>query len=176
MWAMPWAMPRALPCGPHQRQKSPNRRKPRLVPKGCLLKAFRRPQDVDCTGRWCYLVKAGGAGTDVYLFGSEVPNKAAADENIVLAALSRVHIQIRHPRPEVSSLTPQTESTEDLHIESDACLEYACGCPGIARVQSSKLKRGTLAEMAESATKTHPRRNSLFRKQIQSCCGRDENR
>jgi hypothetical protein len=30
--------------------------------------------------------------------------------------------------------------------------------------------------MAESATKTHPRRNCLFRKQIQSCCGRYENR
>src|ERR1039458_10283858 len=90
-------------------------KKTKVGPKGCLLKAFRRPQDVDCTGQWCYLVKAGGAGADVYLFGSEVPNKAAADENIVLAALARVHIQLRLTRPEVSFLAPPTEGIKEKH-------------------------------------------------------------
>ena len=58
-------------------------------------------------------------------FRSELPDNAATDENIVLAALARTRIELRHTRPEVSSLTAQAEVPEDLYIESEACLEYA---------------------------------------------------
>ena len=74
-------------------------------------------------------------------FRSEVPDNAATDENIVLAALARTRIELRHTRPEVSSLTAQAEVPEDLYIESEACLEYAGGSARFARVYSSKHER-----------------------------------
>src|ERR1039458_7991762 len=71
-------------------------------------------------------------------FRSEVPDNSAAGENIVLAALVRSHIELRHTRPEVASFPAQAESTEDLHIDSEACLEYARVRPRWARVMSSE--------------------------------------
>jgi hypothetical protein len=41
----------------------------------------------------------------VHTLRSEMPDNAAAGENIVLTTFARVHIQLRHTRPEVSALT-----------------------------------------------------------------------
>ena len=71
-------------------------------------------------------------------FRSEVPDNAAARENIVLAAPVRSHIELRHTRPEVSTFRAQAESMEDLHIESEAYLEYAGVRPCLARVMASE--------------------------------------
>ena len=98
---------------------------------------------------------------------SEVPDNAEAGENIVLAALARVHIELRHTRPEVSTFTAQAESMEDLHIESEACLDYAGVRPCCARVIASEEQSGARCEMAEPATKTDPRRNSMIGKGVQ---------
>ena len=98
-----------------------------------------------------------GAGNPHICCCLKVPDNAAADENIVLAALAGGHIQVRHTRPEVASFTAHGESPGELHIESDACLQYACGSSCFARVYSSKHKLGTFAEMAEPATKADPR-------------------
>jgi len=111
---------------------------------------------------------AGNPGTR---FRSEVPDNAEAGENIVLAALARVHIELRHTRPEVSTFTAQAESMEDLHIESEACLDYAGVCPCWARVMASEEQSRALCEMAEPATKTDPRRNSLIGKTFNRTAG-----
>ena len=71
-------------------------------------------------------------------FRSEVPDNAAAGENIVLPTLVRSHIELRHTRPEVSTFCAQAESMEDLHIESEACLDYAGVRPCRARVMASE--------------------------------------
>ena len=86
-------------------------------------------------------------------FCSEVPDDAAAGENIVLAALACGHIQLRHTRPEVSTFTAQAEVPEDPHIESQTTLQYTGSGSGFARVWAPKLERGTFTEMAESAPK-----------------------
>ena len=66
-----------------------------------------------------------------FSFRSEVPDNAAAYENIVLAALAGVYIQLRHTRPEVSSFTAQAELTGELHIESHTSLQYTGGVPDL---------------------------------------------
>ena len=81
-----------------------------------------------------------------------MPDNAKAGENIVLAALARVHIELRHPRPEVSTFTAQAESMEDLHIESEACLECAGVSPCLARVMASEEQSRACCEMAVPAT------------------------
>ena len=107
-------------------------------------------------------------------FRSEVPDDAAAGENIVLAALACVHIQLRHTRPEVSTFTAQAEVPEDPHIESQTTLQYTGSGSGFARVWGPKQERGTFTEVAESAPKTDPRRNCLIGKDVQPCCGSHE--
>ena len=62
-------------------------------------------------------------------FCSEVPDDAAAGEKIVLAALPRSHIQLRHARGELSSFTAQAEVPEDPHIESQTTLQCTGGGP-----------------------------------------------
>ena len=49
--------------------------------------------------------KTRRSGKPVVGFRLEVPDNAAAYENIVLAARAGVHIQLRHTRPEVSIFT-----------------------------------------------------------------------
>ena len=49
---------------------------------------------------------------------SEVPDDATAGEKIVLVALARVHIQLRHARPKLSTFTAQSEVLVSLDIES----------------------------------------------------------
>jgi hypothetical protein len=73
-------------------------------------------------------------------FRSEAPENATADEKIVLVILSRVYIQLRDPRPEVSSLTSQADIVKHLHIESKASLEYAGGSSCFAWICSSKIR------------------------------------
>ena len=107
-------------------------------------------------------------------FCSEVPDDAAAGENIVLAALACGHIQLRHTRPEVSTFTAQAEVPEDPHIESQTTLQYTGSGSGFARVWGPKLERGTFTEVAESAPKTDPRRNCRIGKDVQPCCGSHE--
>src|SRR6202158_1252741 len=96
-----------------------------------------------------------------------MPNNAASDQKIVLAALARVGIQVWNSGPKISSFTPQTEFTDNPDVEPYASLEYACGRSAFDRVRSAKQKSGIRAEMAESAPETHPGRNGLSRKQIQ---------
>ena len=67
-------------------------------------------------------------------FRLEVPDDPTADEKIVLVALARINIQLRHARPELSSFTAQAEVPEDPHIESQTTLHYAGGGSGFARV------------------------------------------
>jgi len=101
-------------------------------------------------------------------FPSEVPDNAATDENVVLATLARVHIQLRHTRPEVSSFTAQAEVPEELHIESQTSLQYTGGVPSV---------RGTgriSTEIAESTTKTDPWRDCHIGKNIHSRRGSDK--
>jgi len=104
-------------------------------------------------------------------FRSEVPDDAAAGEKIVLAALARIHIQLRHARPELSSFTAQAEVPEDPHIESQTTLQYTGSGSGFARVWAPKHERGTFTEVPESAPKTDPRRNCLTGKDVQPCGG-----
>ena len=78
------------------------------------------------------------------LFRSEMPDNAAAGEDIVLAALARIHIELRHTRPEVSSFTAQAEPMEDLHIESEAGLEYTGVGSRCASVRASEEQGGAL--------------------------------
>src|ERR1035441_6876061 len=94
-------------------------------------------------------------------FRSEVPDNAAAAENIVLAALARIHIELRHARPEVSNFPAQAESPGDLHIKSRTDLEYTGVGSRFARVIASEEQGRTLCEMAESAAYTDPWRDSL---------------
>ena len=82
-----------------------------------LLQRFK----LDISGRTIMRSSSGNPGLR---FRSEVPDNAAAAKDIVLAALARIHIELRHTRPEVSSFTAQAEPMEDLHIESEAGLEY----------------------------------------------------
>ena len=58
-------------------------------------------------------------------FRSEMPDNAAAGEDIVLAALARIQIELRHTRPEVSAFAAQAEVPKDLYIEPEPSLEYA---------------------------------------------------
>src|ERR1700722_18357959 len=109
-------------------------------------------------------------------FRLEVPDDAAAGEKIVLAALARIYIQLRHARPELSSFTAQAEVPEDPHVESHTTLQYTCGGSGFARVWSPKQERGTFTEVAESGAITHPRRNCLIGKDVQPECGSQEER
>ena len=108
-------------------------------------------------------------------FRSEVPDNAEAGENIVLAALARVHIELGNTRPEVSTFTAQAESVEDLHIESEACLDCPGGSPCCARVMAASEEQSrALSEMAKPAAKTDPRRNCLIGKDVQPCSGSHE--
>jgi hypothetical protein len=45
-----------------------------------------------------------------------LPDEPAANEDIVLAAVVRSEVQLRHTRPEVSNLTAQAEAVEKPHI------------------------------------------------------------
>ena len=103
-------------------------------------------------------------------FRSEVPDNAAAAENIVLAALAGIHIELRHTRPEVSSFTAQAESIfeslEDLHIKSEADLEYTGVGSRFASVIASEEQGRALCEMAEPAAYTDPWRYSLPGKRV----------
>jgi len=102
-------------------------------------------------------------------FCSEVPDDAAAGENIVLAALACVHIQLRYTRPEVSTFTAEAEVPREPHIESQPSLQYTGGGPRRARARAR-----ISTEMAESTTKTDPRRDCLLGKDIQSRRGSDK--
>jgi len=97
-----------------------------------------------------------------------MPNHPARDQNIVLAALARVGIQVWNTGPKISSLTPQTEFTDNPDVEPYSRLEYACGRSAFDRVRSAEQKSGIRAEMAEPAPETHPGRNGLFHKQVQA--------
>ena len=59
----------------------------------------------------------------------------------------------------------------DLHIESNASLQYAPSGSGFARVWSPKLKRGTFVEMAKSSPKTYPGGNCLSGKRFNRAAG-----
>jgi hypothetical protein len=110
-------------------------------------------------------------------FRLEVPDDPAADENIVLVALARINIQLRHTRPEVSSFTAQAEVPEDPHIESHTTLHCAGGGSGFTRVWlSRKLQRRTFTEVAQSGAITYPRRNCLIGKDVQPECRSQEER
>ena len=109
-------------------------------------------------------------------FCSEVPDDAAAGEKIVLAALARSHIQLRHARPELSSFTAQAEVPEDPHIESQTTLQYTGSGSGFARVWAPKQERGTFTKVPESATKADPRRNCQIGESGQPCCGSHKER
>ena len=85
-------------------------RQPRAVVEGQIFRAETQRSP------------AGNPGT---LFRSEVPDDASASENIVLAALARIHIELRHARPEVSAFAAQAEVPKDLYIEPEPSLEYA---------------------------------------------------
>jgi len=103
---------------------------------------------------------------------SEVPNDADADKKIALATLARVYIQLRHSRPEVPNFPAQAESVEDSYIETESCLEYAGGSPGLAWIRTPKPKRGTFTEMERiRQPKTDPRRNCLIGKDVQRAAG-----
>ena len=81
-----------------------------------------------------------------------MPDDALAGEKIVLVALARVHIQLRHARPKLSTFTAQSEVLVDLDIESQTSLQYTRSGSSFARVcQPPKLERGTFTEMTESA-------------------------
>jgi len=98
-----------------------------------------------------------------------VPNYAPADKEIVLAAVACVHIRFGHSRPEVSCFTPQAELSQEVHIQAHASLEYTAGGSGFARVIPSEKELRALAEMADSATHTDPRRNAQVGKDVQAC-------
>ena len=67
-----------------------------------------------------------------------MPDNAAAGENVVLAALARIHIELRHARPEVSAFATQAEVPKDLHIESKPGLEYTGVGSRCASVRASE--------------------------------------
>ena len=95
-----------------------------------------------------------------------MPDNAAASENIVLAALARIHIELRHTRPKVSTFTAQAEVPKDLHIESQAGLEYTGVGSRFASVRASEEQGRALCEMAEPAAYTDPWRYALPGKQV----------
>ena len=79
------------------------------------------------------------AGNPRIRFRSEMPDNAAAGENIVLAAPTRVDNQLRHARPEVSAFAAQAEVPNDFHIESHTGLEYT----GVGSPWASIRARGS---------------------------------
>jgi hypothetical protein len=56
-----------------------------------------------------------------------MPNNATRHQNIVLAAVARVGIQVWSSGPRIASLPSQTEFTDNPDVEHDSRLEYACG-------------------------------------------------
>ena len=112
---------------------------------------------------------AAGTNPGIYASFRSSRYDAAAGEKIVLAALARVHIQWGHTRPELSTFTAQSEVPVDLHIESQTSLQYTRGVSRRVRVSAR-----TSTEIAESTTKTDPRRDCLLRKKVQAGRGNDK--
>src|ERR1022692_2529935 len=104
----------------------------------------------------------------------EMPDHAAAHEEIVLAALARGgQGQIRRSRPEVANLAADTEPVPHLDIESQSHLEHACGrrTGGVGAAVEEGL---ILAEAADTAAHADPGRNRSLGKQVQARRGSDE--
>ncbi len=53
----------------------------------------------------------------------EVPDHSGADKEIMLAALSRVHVQLGYARKKVARFAPDAEMAEQLDVEPDTHLE-----------------------------------------------------
>jgi hypothetical protein len=80
-----------------------------------------------------------------------MPDNSGASENIVLMVLARIHMELRHTRPEISPFSAQAEVRKDSYIKSESGLQGSRGRPCSAGVWASEKQGGARCEMAEPA-------------------------
>jgi hypothetical protein len=80
-----------------------------------------------------------------------MPDNPGASENIVLMVLARIHMELRHTRPEISPFSAQAEVRKDSHIKPESGLQDSRGGPRRACVWASEKQGRACCEMAEPA-------------------------
>ena len=101
-----------------------------------------------------------------YRFFSEVVHHSGTHEKVMLAALSRVHVQLRNAGKKVVHSPAHTEAAKQFNVKTCADLEDSSRDPGLAGVRSKKLQRRALLEIAEASAHTHPGRKPIIREKV----------